>query len=339
VVGADGSRSTVRTAAGIDFPVVARDAALWQWGRVSVPPDMIDASRALVVPGYGAVAPFLQQRTEHGVIMWAPFPGRDAMLITMEWDQLPEGDEASLDALRASAARVLGGADVPVGAPSTTGPGTMSRQYRWATRHAARYRQGRVLLLGDAAHVHPPLGGPGLNLGLQDALNLGWKLAAEVHGHAPDGLLDTYESERRPAADRVIMQTQAQAALISPGDQVTALRQVFGELLTLPGTRQHIASLVAGADITYDMGTAAGPLVGRWAPDLPGLRELTRTGRPLLLDPTGTLTAGPWSQRVDVVAIEGLDTALLLRPDCYVAWQGTTSDGLHEALARWFGKR
>jgi hypothetical protein len=150
--------------------------------------------------------------------------------------------------------------------------------------------------------VHPPLGGPGLNLGLQDALNLGWKLAAEVHGYAPEGLLDTYESERRPAAERVIMQTQAQSALISPGDQVTALRQLFGELLTLPGTRQHIAGLMAGADATYDMGTAAGPLVGRWAPDLPGLRELARTGRPLLLDPTGTLSAGPWAQRVDVVA-------------------------------------
>jgi hypothetical protein len=186
--------------------------------------------------------------------------------------------------------------------------------------------------------VPTPLGGPGLNLGLQDAFNLGWKLAAELHGYAPEGLLDTYESERRPAADRVIMQTQAQAALISPGDQVTALRQFFGELLTLPGTRQHIVGLVAGSDIIYEMGTAAGPLVGRWAPDLPGLRELTRNGRPLLLDPAGTLTAGPWAQRVDVVAAEGLDTALLLRPDCYVAWQGTTSDGLDDALSRWFGK-
>jgi hypothetical protein len=111
-----------------------------------------------------------------------------------------------------------------------------------------------------------------------------------------------------------------------------------GGTLTLPGTRQHIAGLMTGADVTYEMGPATGPLVGRWAPDLPGLRELARTGRPLLLDPTGTLSAGPWAQRVDVVAAEALDTALLLRPDCYVAWQGTTSDGLDEALTRWFGK-
>ena len=135
------------------------------------------------------------------------------------------------------------------------------------------------------------------------------------------------------------MHLEAQAALIGPGAQVTALRQLFGELLTLPEARQHLADLVAGSDATYEMGTATGPLVGRWAPDLPGLRELTRTGRPLLLDPTGTLTAGPWAQRVDVVAAEGLDSALLLRPDCYVAWQGTTSDGLGDALARWFGKQ
>jgi hypothetical protein len=187
--------------------------------------------------------------------------------------------------------------------------------------------------------VHPPMGGPGLNLGLLDAFNLGWKLAAEVQGHAPEGLLDTYESERRPAVDRVVMQLATQNALIGPGTQVTALRQVFGELLTLPGTRQHILGLVAGSDVAYEMGNATGPLVGRRAPDLPGLRELTRAGRPLLLDPTGKLTVGPWEQQVDVVPAEGLDSALLLRPDCYVAWQGTTSDGLDEALARWFGKQ
>jgi 2-polyprenyl-6-methoxyphenol hydroxylase-like FAD-dependent oxidoreductase len=337
-VGADGSRSTVRTAVGIDFPVVARDTAQWRWGRVSVPPDMIDADRRLVVPGVGVLEPMVQLRTERGVVNWAPFPGQDPMLITMEWDQPGEGEEASLDTLRASAARVLG-ADVPLGPPLAAGPDTMRRHPGWASRIAARYREGRVLLLGDAAHVHPPLGGPGLNLGLQDAFNLGWKLAAEVRGNAPEGLLDTYESERRPAADRLVMHLEAQAALIRPGAQVTALRQLFGELLTLPETRQHLANLVAGSDATYDMGTATGPLVGRWAPDLPGLRELTRTGRPLLLDPTGTLTAGPWAQRVDVVAAEGLDSALLLRPDCYVAWQGITSDGLSDALARWFGKQ
>jgi len=340
-VGADGSRSVVREAADIDMPVVDRDEALWHWGRVSVPPDMIGADSSLTVPGYGVLPPFIQQRTERGVLMWAPFTAQDPMVITMEWDRPAEGEEASLDRLRASAVRVLG-ADVPLGPPLAAGPDTMRMQDSWASRIAARYREDRVLLLGDAAHVHPPLGGPGLNLGLQDAFNLGWKLAAQVRGDVPEGLLDSYESERRPAADRLIMQVQAQVALIKPGAHVTGLRQLFGELLTLPGTRLHLAHLLAGSDITYDMGTPAGPLVGSWVPDLPALptlRHLTRTGRPLLLDPTGTLTAGPWAPQVDLVPAPGLDTALLLRPDCYVAWQGTTSDGLDDALARWFGKQ
>ena len=336
-VGADGSRSVVREALGIDFPLVAKDESLWRWGRVTVPPEMTGADRSLIVPGLGAIAPLDSLRTERGVATWGPHPGQDPVLITREWDQ-PEGEEASLDNLRASLARVLG-TDVPLGPSLTAGPDTMRTRPGWESRIAARYREGRVLLLGDAAHVHPATGGPGLNLGLLDAFNLGWKLAAEVQGHAPEGLLDTYESERRPAAERVVMQLETQDALTGPGPQVTALRQLFGELLTLPGTRQHLLGLVAGSDATYEMGNATGPLVGRRAPVLPGLRELTRAGRPLLLDPTGTLTAGPWEQRVDVVPAEGLDSALLLRPDCYVAWQGTTSDGLDEALARWFGKR
>ncbi|MGO4430455.1 FAD-dependent monooxygenase, partial [Streptomyces sp. MCAF7] len=138
---------------------------------------------------------------------------------------------------------------------------------------AERYRAGRVFLLGDAAHVHSAIGGPGLNMGLQDAVNLGWKLAAELRGHAPEGLLDSYEAERAPVALRVAMHTQAQSLLIRPGGEVTALRELFGELLAQPTTRQHLADLMSGADITYDMGPATGPLVGRWAPDLPGLRE------------------------------------------------------------------
>jgi hypothetical protein len=185
--------------------------------------------------------------------------------------------------------------------------------------------------------VHSAIGGPGLNLGLQDAINLGWKLAAEVHGHAPETLLDTYESERRPVGERVTMQTRAQSVLVGPGGEITALRQLFGELLGSPQARAQIAALLAGADIVYDMGNATGPHVGRWAPDLPGLAQLTRTGRPLLLDPTGRLDAGAWADRVDVARIQGTGTALLLRPDCYVAWEGTDGDGLEAALTSWFG--
>lgn len=236
------------------------------------------------------------------------------------------------------------------------------------TRLAERYRAGRVLLLGDAAHVHSSIGGPGLNLGLQDAVNLGWKLAAQLHGWAPDGLLDSYEEERRPVALRVTMSTQAQSALIAPGSEVTALRVLLGELLDEPANAARVAALLAGSDVRYEMGGPGGPLVGRWAPDLVlrtdagpvRLAELTRSARALLLDPTGALAplAEPWRDRVEVVtgrfepgpgpterpagAAGGeASTALLLRPDCYVAWQSTGTgpdgDGLPAALTRWFG--
>ncbi|MFE3215011.1 FAD-dependent monooxygenase [Streptomyces antimycoticus] len=336
LVGADGGRSTVRKLTGIDFPGVTSDDSVSRTGHVSVPADLIGPDGSLTVPGFGAIPPFQHLRTEHGLLAWAPSPDPDGdpKLTTVEWGQPPEG-EASLEELRAGAGRVLG-TDITLDPPTGPGPHLMRRLFGGNTRIAERYRAGRVLLLGDAAHVHSAIGGPGLNLGLQDAVNLGWKLAAEVRGHAAEGLLDTYESERHPAARRVAMHTQAQSLLTRPGGEVTALRELFGELLDQPATRQHIAALLAGADITYDMGPATGPLVGHWAPDLPGLRDLTRTARPLLLDPTATLDPGPWSPQIDTVPAPDLDTALLLRPDCYIAWQGTTNEGLHEALATWF---
>ncbi|TMU88874.1 FAD-dependent monooxygenase [Streptomyces sp. DASNCL29] len=334
VVGADGGRSAVRKLAGIDFPGVTTDDSVSCTGHVSVSPDAIGADGGLAVPGFGVIPPYQHLRTEQGLIAWAPSPDGAHKLTTVEWGQPAEG-EASLDELRASARRVLG-ADIVLSPPTGPGPHLMRRLFGGNTRIAERYRAGRVLLLGDAAHVHSAIGGPGLNLGLQDAVNLGWKLAAEVRGHAAEGLLDTYESERHPAARRVAMHTQAQSLLTRPGGDVTALRELFGELLDQPPTRRHLAGLLSGADITYAMGSATGPLVGHWAPDLPGLRDLTRTARPLLLDPTGTLDPGPWSSHVDTATVPGLDTALLLRPDCYIAWQGTTDDGLHEALGTWF---
>ncbi|WP_112273197.1 FAD-dependent monooxygenase [Lentzea terrae] len=337
LVGADGGRSTVRKLAGIEFPGVTTDDSVSFTGHVSVPPEFVAADGSLVVPGFGVVPAFQHLRTERGLIVWALFPDRDPLVATIEWGQPAEG-EATLEELRASVARVLG-ADVPLGPPAGAGPHLLRRLFGGNTRIAARYRDGRVFVLGDAAHVHSAIGGPGLNLGLQDAVNLGWKLAAVLRGRAPVGLLDTYESERRPAAQRVTMQTQAQSLLVRPGSEVTALRELFGELLALEPTRRHIAHLMSGADIAYDMGKATGDLVGRWAPDLPGLRDLTRHARPLLLDPTGELDAGPWATQVDTATIPELDTALLLRPDCYVAWQGTTDEGLHEALATWVGNQ
>src|SRR5690606_7921745 len=135
------------------------------------------------------------------------------------------------------------------------------------TRLADHYRKGRVLLLGDAAHVHSAIGGPGLNLGLQDAINLGWKLAAYLRGTAPDGLLDTYESERRPVAERVIMHSLSQTALLAPDPEVTGRRDLFAELLEIPQVAGHIVHLLAGTDVRYAVGDNH-PLAGRLVPDL-----------------------------------------------------------------------
>ena len=342
LVGADGGRSVVRKLAGIDFPGVTSDDSVSRTAHVSVPASSVDpVTGGLVVPGYGTVPPFQHTRTERGLIAWAPFPNRAPMLTAVEFPESPEFDAPmTIDDLRASASRVLG-ADVPVGPPTGDDPHLLRRLVGGNTRLADRYRAGRVLLVGDAAHVHSAIGGPGLNLGLQDAVNLGWKLAAEVHGWAPDALLDSYEAERRPVAERVTMSTQAQSVLIGPGSEITALRVLFGELLEIPAVRAYIAALLAGS--------AAG-----WAPDLVlhtdsgpvRLAELTSNARPLLLDFTGTLAevAAPWRDRVDVVAAkaEGTDaTAMLIRPDCYVAWISTAErpdqQELREALTRWFG--
>jgi 2-polyprenyl-6-methoxyphenol hydroxylase-like FAD-dependent oxidoreductase len=358
LVGADGGHSVVRKQAGIDFSGVTTDRSVSRSAHVSVPAEFIDpATRGLAVPGYGTIPPFQHTRTDRGLIAWAPFPNRPPLLTTVEWPDATDFDAPmTLTDLRDSVFRVLG-FDVPLGPPVGDGPHLLRRLTGGNTRIAARYRAGRVLLLGDAAHVHSAIGGPGLNLGLQDAINLGWKLAAELHGWAPPGLLDTYEAERRPAAERVTMSTQAQTALISPGSDVTALRALFAELLGKPDNLAHVAALLAGADITYDMGVPSAPLpVGRWAPDLVlhtadadsvRLAELTRHARPLLLDFTGTLStvAEPWQDRVDVLAAKVIDTALtalLLRPDCYVAWASTSQRPdkleLRTALTRWFGQ-
>jgi 2-polyprenyl-6-methoxyphenol hydroxylase-like FAD-dependent oxidoreductase len=355
VIGADGGRSVVRKLAGIGFPGVTADASVSRSAHVSVPDSAIDpATGGLVLAGFGVVPAFQHTRTERGLIVWARPPGADGMVTTIEWPESAEFDRPmGLDDLRDSVRRVTG-AEIEVGPPTGPGPHLMRRLTGGNTRLAERYRQGRVFVIGDAAHVHSAIGGPGLNLGLQDAVNLAWKLAGVVHGWAPEALLDTYETERRPVAERVTMSTQAQSVLISPGREVTALRVLFGELLAKPENTQHIAALMAGADVRYDLGPAATELVGRWAPDLTvrtgagvvRLAELTATARPLLLDFTGTLAeaAVSWADRVDVItgkAEEGEHTAILLRPDCYVAWASTAEEpdkaGLRAALERWFG--
>ena len=341
LVGADGGKSLIRKMAGIDFPGFTNDRTVSRTAHVTVPPSWRDpVTGGLLVPGYGVIPPFLHHRAERGLIAFAPFPDGRTMLSVSTAD-LPEGAEPfDLAELRAAFAHVVG-VDIPLEPPTGDGPHMLRRLSGGQTRLAEHYRAGRVFLVGDAAHVHSAIGGPGLNLGLQDAVNLAWKLAGAIKGWAPEGLLDTYEAERRPAGERVTMHTQAQHVLIGPGAEVTALRTLFGELLREPAVLRRIANLIAGADIRYGSSPSS-PLVGGFVPDL---GDLTHSGRPLLVDNTGTLAAAaePWRDRVDVVTAPAFTqaTALLVRPDCYVAWASTSDspdqDALRAALARWFG--
>jgi 2-polyprenyl-6-methoxyphenol hydroxylase-like FAD-dependent oxidoreductase len=346
LVGCDGGRSTVRKLAGIDFPGVTDDDVVSRTANVSLPTAK---AMSLPVAGHGDIPPYFFHRTDTGVFIWARF--QDSLTVnTMEWGEAPDDtapdDEGpmTLDEMRASVKRVLG-VDVPLEPPVLDGPPLLRRLSGNNTRIAGQFRRGRVFLAGDAAHVHAGIGAPGLNAGLQDVANLAWKLGATIHGWAPAGLLDTYHSERYPVAERVAMQTQAQSALLAPGSKVTALRTLFEELLASPENIGHIANTMSGNDVRYE--PSDDPLVGRLVPELTvtttdgvvRLVELLRTGRPLLLDLTGVGDAATgWRDRVDVVAGAHPDhPSLLIRPDGFVAWAGTSSAGLVETLTRWFG--
>jgi 2-polyprenyl-6-methoxyphenol hydroxylase-like FAD-dependent oxidoreductase len=234
--------------------------------------------------------------------------------------------------------RTLAGTDFGVHSPRW-----LSR-FGNATRLAERYRVGRVLLAGDAAHIHPPTGGQGLNLGVQDAVNLGWKLAAQIRGWAPETLLDTYEAERHPVAADVLDNTRAQLELSSPEPGPQAVRRLLTELMDLDAVNRHLLGKITAIGIRYDFG--AGPdLLGRRLRDIdvkPGrLYDLLHRGRGLLLDRTERLSAGGWADRVDLLAdpTAALDVpGLLLRPDGHVAWVGDDQRDLDEHLARWFGR-
>jgi hypothetical protein len=232
-----------------------------------------------------------------------------------------------------STVRKLAGIGFPGIGPSRlpiTGTRWMSR-FTDATRQADRYRAGRVLLAGDAAHIHLPAGGPGLNTGLQDAFNLGWKLAAEIHGWAPKGLLDSYHTERHAEGARVLLHTRAQGALAQPDERVASLRALFGELLQDAATTRRVAGLLYSLDTRYDMGGGqTHPLVGRWAPEIGAAHH---DAKAVLV---GAKCPG-WEDRV-VAIPAGSGEAMLVRPDGYVAWAGSPDDGsLQPALQRWFG--
>ncbi|MBF6170512.1 FAD-dependent monooxygenase [Nocardia blacklockiae] len=351
LVAADGGRSPVRKRLGIDFPGVTDDRRVSRLGHATVPAEWRTGDGGVEIPGAGRFS-FGHNRIEGGMFMFAELtPGKPLIGIT-EYEREPVADEEPMTfaELRASLERLLG-AEVPITPPEGPGPHALRRITGQNTRLAETYRAGNVFLLGDAAHVHSAMGGPGLNLGLQDAFNLGWKLAAEIRGYAPPGLLDTYQSERYPVAERVMMHSLSQTALMAPGPEVTALRRLFDELLQVPQVSAHIAHLLAGSDVRYDIGDDH-PLSGRLVPDvtveLDGravrIAELFRSARPVLLDFTGTLgdAAAGWADRVDVVTASAAAppaAALLIRPDGYVAWAATEpgDPGLPEALARWFG--
>ena len=207
-----------------------------------------------------------------------------------------------------------------------------------AARQVPNYRDGRVFLAGDAAHVHLPFGGQGLNLGVQDAVNLSWKLAAAVRGHAPEGLLDSYQAERHPVAASVLSNSRAQSLLANFGavnnTDVPPTREFFAKLLELPEVNRFVTGLLSGVDIRYPMPRAVDPLVGK---RLFGIRLSPQRG--VLFDPTGALaeTARNWADRVDVRSGE---QPVLVRPDGYVCWAGAEpgdDTGLADALTHWFG--
>ncbi|AHI01966.1 FAD-dependent monooxygenase [Kutzneria albida] len=330
LVGCDGGRSTVRKTAGFAFP--GTDAAM----------TALVAEATLADPDD---APLGWHRTPRGWVVIFPLPATPRVrLYTFRYDQPDPGrSPVTLDEVHATVAEVLGRA-VPLTAP------TWLSRFTDTARQAADYRMGRVLLAGDAAHVHSPFGGQGLNLGIVDAVNLGWKLAAVVRGSAPESLLDSYHAERHPVAAAVLDNTRAQVQLMHSSPRNDAVRSLLTELVALPAVNRLLAERISAVDVRYDLG-GSHPLVGEFASDLEivtehgttRLAELMRTGRPLLLDLGGGWTAEGWLDRVDLVVgrCRADLSGLLVRPDGHVAWAADGHSGeaeLHSALTRWFGE-
>ncbi|MFB4317208.1 FAD-dependent monooxygenase [Actinomadura sp. 21ATH] len=324
LVGCDGARSTVRKLLGVGFPgEPARSETLMGEVELGMPPEEIAARLAEI----GDTGGRLQLR---------PFGGGVYSVVVPAAGVADRAEAPTLEDFREQL-RAFAGTDFGVRSPRW-----LSR-FGDATRLADRYRVGRVLLAGDAAHIHPPIGGQGLNLGVQDAFNLGWKLAAQVRGWAPEPLLDTYQAERRPVAADVLDNTRAQTELLSGGPGPEAVCRLLTELMDLDEVNRHLIEKIIGIGVRYDLG--AGPdLLGRRLRDIDvrqgRLYDLLHRGRGLLLDRTGRLTAGGWSDRVDHLAdpAAALDApCVLLRPDGHVAWVGDDQRDLDGHLARWFG--
>jgi 2-polyprenyl-6-methoxyphenol hydroxylase-like FAD-dependent oxidoreductase len=336
LVGCDGGRSSVRKAAGIGF-------------------DGFDPSISFMLAEVSMTAtPPVGVRQEGGGIGPVDFQrGGNPYRVVLKEQQVDRTSDPTLDDLREALVSAYG-TDFGVHDP------TWISWFSDATRQATAYRAGRVLLAGDAAHIHSPHGGQGLNTGVQDAVNLGWKLAQVIRGTSPDTLLNTYHAERHPVAAKVLRNTMAQVALSTPGERHDCLREQIAELLAMEGPRKKIAAMLTGLDILYDLGEGH-PLLGRRMPDV-DLRTadgplrvyaLLRQARPLLLnfEPSGSEVIGPWRDRISYVEgttdsaweipVVGQVTppaSVLIRPDGHVAWVGHLSDQtLVDALTTWFG--
>ncbi|MBT2386570.1 FAD-dependent monooxygenase [Streptomyces sp. ISL-11] len=340
LVGCDGGRSMIRKAAGFDFPGTAATMEMFlaDVRGLDLEPRMIGET----LPG--------------GMVMVGPLPGNITRIIVCERGTPPQRRTTppSYDEVAAAWKR-LTGTDISHGDPEWVS------SFGDATRQVTEYRRGRVLLAGDAAHIHLPAGGQGMNTSIQDAVNLGWKLAAVTAGKAPAGLLDTYHDERHPVGVRLLMNTRAQGLLFLSGPEVQPLRDVITELIAYDEVSRHLAGMVSGLEITYNVGRGTHPLLGRRMPrlELVGAdrkttsTDLLHAGRAVLLDlqdnPRLRERAAPWSDRIDIVtaAPYGLQedhplhgtAALLIRPDGYIAWAAPGSHhDLPMALERWFGK-
>ncbi|MHB8690887.1 MAG: FAD-dependent monooxygenase [Solirubrobacteraceae bacterium] len=347
LVGCDGGRSVIRKAAGIEFPG-------WDPTRSNLIAEVEVAEEPELgirrdQKGIHALGRLEYEIRDGEVVYMDGGPIR--VMVTEE--HVGSTTEPTLSDLSEALIAVYG-TDYGIHSP------TWISRFTDMTRQAAAYRAGRVLLAGDSAHVHYPAGGQGLSLGVQDAVNLGWKLAQVVNGTSREGLLDTYQDERHPVAARALQHTMAQTALQRPDERTKALVDVVSELASMDEPRKRIAGIISGLDIHYDLGEGH-PLLGRRMPDLDlvtadgPLRvfELLHDAKPVLLNlgEAGGFDITPWAHRVQLIDAEHVDlwelpvlgavtapTAVLIRPDGYVAWVGDrTYLGLPEALTTWFG--
>jgi 2-polyprenyl-6-methoxyphenol hydroxylase-like FAD-dependent oxidoreductase len=346
LVGCDGGRSLVRKGAGIEFPGWdPTTSALLAEVEMTEEPELGVRRTPSGTHALGKVEYEVRDR----VVVYEPGGTVGVMLTESEVGT----GEPTLQDLREGLAAVYG-TDYGIHSP------TWITRFTDVTRQAAAYRQGRVLLAGDAAHVHSPVGGQGLNTGIQDAVNLGWKLAQVVKGTSPERLLDTYHDERHPVSARVLRTTMAQVALARVDDRIDALRDSVSELLSMDEPRRRFGAMMSGLDIHYDLGEGH-PLLGRRMPDLDlvtadgplRVYTLLHDARPVVLDlgAPGGFDIAPWADRVRLVAARydgtwelpalgavAAPSAVVIRPDGYVAWVGDqTQLGLTDALTTWFG--